>query len=308
MVGIWVVLTIVFLALDVLGGQPTRSGLDPSHGRGAQRAQRRLLGLDRPLPQRYVLWLAGVARGDWGRSWSNGRPVLPLVARRLAPTLELAAAALAIQYAAALPLAVASVRRPGHGVDRAIRIGATLLYAAPAFWLGLLVLRLFALRLGWFPYAGLSSLPPPAHTLGRTLDHARHLVLPASVLGLASAAGLLRVARNQLLEIAREPFVLAARARGLPEATILGRHVMRRAAVPLVQLLGASLPWLFSATLVTEVVFSLPGAGRLAYRAFQARDEPVLLACTAATALLALIGRWLADVLHVGLDPRVHDA
>ncbi|MEZ5331202.1 MAG: ABC transporter permease [Thermoanaerobaculia bacterium] len=305
LVGAWVVLTVVFLALEALPGQPTRAGLDPAHGRSAQRTQRRLLGLDRPLPERYALWLSGVARGDWGRSWSDGRPVLPLVASRLGPSLELATAALLVQYLAALPLAVASVRRPGRAVDLTIRIGATLLYAAPAFWLGLLALRGFALHLGWFPYAGLASVVPPPRPAGRLLDLARHLALPALVLGLSSAAGLLRIARNQLLEISREPFVLAGRARGLSEARHHGRHVLRRAAVPLVQLLGASLPWLFSATLVTEVVFSRPGAGRLAYRAFLARDQPVLLACTAVTAVLALLGRWLADLLHAGLDPRV---
>lgn len=301
LLGAWLVLTLSFLALDVLPGQPTRAAIDPAHGRAAQREQRRLLGLDRPLHRRYGSWLAGVARGDWGRSWSDGRPVGPLLASRLAPTLELTLVALAVQYAVALPLAVAAVRRPGHGLDLAIRAAASLLYAAPAFWLGLLALRLLGLRLGWFPVAGLGSLRPVA---GPFLDRLHHLALPALVLGLSSAAGLLRIARNQLLEISREPFVLAARARGLSERRLLGRHVLRRAAVPLVRLLGASLPWLFSATLVTEVVFSRPGAGRLAFQAFRARDEPVLLACTAVTAVLAVAGRSLGEQLHLRLDPR----
>lgn len=303
----WTVLTLAFLGFDLLPGQPSRQGLDPAHGRVAQREQDRLLGLDRPLPVRYARWLAGVARGDWGRSWSDGRPAATLVVTRLRPTLELAAAALAIQYAVALPLAVAAVRRPRGPLDLSIRSGATLLYAAPAFWAGLLALRLFGLRWGWFPVAGLESLDPPTAGPARLLDRLHHLALPALVLGLSSAAGLLRIARNQLLEISREPFALAARARGLSEARLLGRHVLRRAAVPLIQLLGASLPWLFSATLVTEIVFSRPGAGWLALHAFRARDQPVLMTCTAVTALLAVLGRWLGDLLHLRLDPRAAD-
>ena len=306
--GVWMVLTLAFLALELLPGQPTRGALDPKHGRAAQREQRRLLGLDRPLTVRYASWLTGVARGDWGRSWSDGRPVRAQLAAQIRPTLELAAAALAIQCALALPLAAMAVHRPRGPLDLSIRTGATLLYAAPGFWLGLLALRLLGLRLGWFPVAGLESLQPAAGVLARVTDRFHHLLLPALLLGSASAAGLLRIARNQLLEISREPFVLAARARGLSEARLLGRHVLRRAAVPLVQLLGASLPWLFSATLVTEVVFSRPGAGRLAFQAFRARDQPVLLACTAVTALLAIFGRWLADLLHLKLDPRAGDA
>lgn len=303
----WAVLTLVFVAYDLLPAQPSRQALDPTHGRAAQREQRSLLGLDRPLPVRYASWLAGVAHGDWGRSWSTGRPAGPLVAAGIRPTLELAAAALAIQYAVALPLAVVAVRRPRGVLDLSIRAGATLLYAAPGFWAGLLALRLLGLRWGWFPVAGLESLPSSTGEAARLLDRLHHLLLPALVLGLASAAGLLRIARNQLLEISREPFVLAARARGLSETRLLGRHVLRRAAVPLVQLLGASLPWLFSATLVAEVVFSRPGAGRLAFHAFQARDQPVIMACTAATALLAIAGRWLGDLLHLRLDPGAGD-
>jgi peptide/nickel transport system permease protein len=256
--------------------------------------------LDEPLATQYGRWLAALARGDWGTSFVHRRPVVDVVAAALPHTLGLGAAALAVQLLVAIPLGVLAARRPGGALDQALRAASLLLYSLPTFWLGLMALLLLAYRWPLFP-AGHAG---PAGGEGGGLAALHHLALPALVLGVSGAGGLLRLVRGSLLEaLAGEP-LRAARARGVAERRVLWLHGLRQAAGPVLQLLGLTLPALFAGALVVEVVFSLPGLGRVTWLALRYQDMALALACTAWSGALAVAGTLLADLLAAAADPR----
>ena len=234
--------------------------------------------------------------------------MLAVLAEALPNTVALGLAALAVEYAAALALGLAAARRAGRTVDHAIRFGALALYSLPVFWLGLMGILLFSyvwpvLPPGDMLSVGAERLPPAQ----RLLDAAWHLVLPAAVVGLSAAGGTSRFVRNSLLGVLSQDYIRTARAKGLSERRVLWVHGMRNALVPLTQILGLSLPVLLNGSLVTEVVFSWPGVGRLAWGAILARDYPVVIAATALSGVLILAGNLLADLLLGLADPRVRE-
>jgi peptide/nickel transport system permease protein len=303
------VLTLAFFTLHLSPGDPTARLVDPRMSKAQQEQLRHTFGLDRPLAEQYARWLGAVAgRGDLGFSFVHNQPVARVLARHLPPTLLLAAVALLIQFAAGIALGVVAARRVGSPTDRLVRWLSLLLYSAPQFWLGLMALLLFSYRLGWFPASGMASVEAldwSAWSPRRWLDTAHHLALPAGVLGLAMAGGVARFVRNSLLEITAQPFVGSARAAGIPEGRIVWLLALKNALVPVIQLAGLSLPYLFSGALVTEVVFSWPGMGRLTYGAILARDYPLILGATLLAALMVVAGSLLADLGHAWVDPRV---
>ncbi len=305
-----VVLTLAFFALHLAPGDPTTRFLNPRMSQAQQDQLRHTLGLDRPLPEQYVRWLGSILlHGDLGFSFVHNRPVSRVLAEHLPPTLLLTAAALWIQFGAGIALGVLAARREGSWRDRTVRWLSLVLYSAPHFWLGLMALLLLSYRTGWFPASGMSSVD--ALDWGRwwsprrLLDTAHHLALPASILGLAMAGGVARFVRNSLLEVTRENFIRSSRAAGINERRILWLLALKNALVPIIQIAGLSLPYLFSGALVTEVVFSWPGMGRLTYSAILARDYPVILGATLLAAILVVAGSLLADLGHAAVDPRV---
>jgi peptide/nickel transport system permease protein len=288
------VLTLTFFLIHLFPGDPA---IMLAGERGTAESLRRLrhvYGLDRPLAVQYLLWLKAVVLSwDWGSSISQGRPVVRVVGQALGPTLILTGAALGVQYLVGVPL----------------RIGSLLFYSMPLFWLGLMAILLFSFTWPILPASHIHSVA--SETLGAWasfLDLLRHLVLPALVLGLASAGATVRFVRNRMIEALEGDYVRTARAKGLTERRVVWVHALRNALVPVIQLLGISLPFLLNGSLVLEVVFSWPGLGRTAYQAILARDYPVILAVTALTAALVVAGNFLADVLHAAADPRVRDA
>jgi peptide/nickel transport system permease protein len=300
------VLSATFLLLEAAPGDPARLVVSPRVPPAQRDALHRALGLDRPLGERYLRWLGAAARGDWGVSFAQGRPVAALVGEALPPTLLLAAAAIFVQVVLGTWLGIQAARRRGTRVDDAIRFAALLLYALPAFWLGLLAVLLFHNAVHLFPASHLRSATPPGGVAG-VLDVLHHLTLPALVLGLVSAGELARFLRGTLIEVLGQEHVRAARARGLSEVRIVWLHALRNALPPVVQVLGITLPALLSGALVVEVVFSWPGLGRLAYNAILTRDYPVVLATTALAGALVVAGTLVADLLHHLLDPRLRD-
>jgi peptide/nickel transport system permease protein len=270
---------------------------------------RAIWGLDRPVAERYLRFLSSALVGDWGPSFAHQRSAARVVADALPWTLLLAGAALGVELLFGLALGIAAARRPEGIFDRATRAVTLALRAIPGFWLALLLLALFAVRWPLLPAGGVGSWAAgEGPALARLAELLRHLLLPALALGLPAAAGSARFVRAALLEIASEPFIAAARARGLPRRAIALRHALRAAAAPLVQQLGFSLGGLLSGALAVEVVFAWPGLGRVAYDALGARDYPVLLAGATLAAVAVLAGSLIAELAHAALDPRVRDA
>jgi len=301
------VLTFTFFLVHLAPGEPGDMYLDSRMSRQHQEAMRQVYGLDRPLHERYIRWMAAVISSwDWGISFVHHRPVAQVVASRLPATILLSAAGLFVQFSVGLLLGVAAARRAHSPLDHFIRLGSMLLYALPMFWMGLMCLLLFSYIWPIFPSGHMRSVgAEELSTAGRALDLLRHLALPALVLGLGSAAAVIRHTRNSLLGVLGDDYIRTARAKGLSESRVVWVHGLRSAVAPLVQVFGLSLPFLLSGSLIIEVVFSWPGLGRLAFDSALARDYPVILATTTLTGIMVLIGNFGSDLLHMALDPRV---
>jgi peptide/nickel transport system permease protein len=310
------VLTATFAALHLAPGDPARLYLGPDADAAAVAAARHAFGLDRPLAVQYVDWLGRFVRGDWGTSLAQHRAVTAVLADALGPTLLLTGTGLLLSYLAGFTVGGLQAVRRRSALDTALTVATTVLAAVPAYVLALglvLVLTFGAARWGWpaalrFPAIGASGVGAdfldPAQRFG---DRVRHLSLPALTLSLIGAAGLARFARASIAGALRQPFVAAARSRGLAERRVLVRHAARNALLPLVTLLGLQLPALFSGAVFVEVIFAWPGMGRVAVQAVLARDYPVVLAVTAVFALLVVLGNLLADGLAAWADPRVDE-
>jgi peptide/nickel transport system permease protein len=301
------VLSFTFFFVRLAPGDPTLLTQDPRLGSQDRESLRRVYGLDRPLGQQYLTWMKSVlVNGDWGTSYVHQRPAANVIAERVPATLLLTGAALALQFGVGLMLGVAAAKRQGTTLDHLLRFSSLILYSLPLFWVGLMALMLLSHRWPLFPAGhmrsvGATDLPSSA----RFADLLHHLVLPVSVLVVGGAGVVARFARNSLLEVLNQDYIRTARAKGLSEHRVLWIHAMKNAAAPLIQLLGLSLPFLLSGSLVVEVVFSWPGLGRLTYDSILARDYPVIVATTALAGILVIVGNFLADVAQAVLDPRL---
>ena len=307
---LYLVLTATFFLIHLAPGDPALllSG-DRMLDSVAERV-RAVYGLDRPLDEQYVTWLRSVVlEGDWGVSLIHGRPVVAVLAEALPATALLALTALLVQYAVGVPLGVAAARRRGRPADSALRVVSLLFHSMPLFWLGLMAILLFSYAWPVLPPSHMRSVD--AGELGswaRRADLLAHLALPALTLGLGLAGGTVRFVRNRMIEVLEEDYIRTARAKGLSERRVVWVHGLRNALVPIVQLLGLSIPFLLNGSLIVEVVFSWPGLGRTTFQAIVGRDFPVILAATALTGALVVAGNLLADLLHAAVDPRVRRA
>jgi peptide/nickel transport system permease protein len=299
--------TLVFILMTSAPGSPVDQwiGNRPVSPEIRERLEQ-AYGLDRPAPERYVKWLSSVfLRGELGWSHSRSRPVRQAIAEALPATLLLSGTALFIHLVAGIGLGLWSALSRGR-IVRGIHGASLALYAMPVFWVGLMAILLLSIRIPLFPPSSMRSIDAvDLGTFGRGLDILWHLVLPATVLGLSSAAGLSRFVKGGLLEALAKPFVHAARARGLHQRAVTIRHALRPALIPVVNVVGVAIPILVSGTLIIEVVFGWPGMGRLTYDAIQAHDLPVVLAATLMAAILVILGNLAADIAMISLDPRI---
>jgi peptide/nickel transport system permease protein len=300
------ILSLTFFLLHLVPGDPF--GLFGDRRlRPEQRARLyHIYGLDRPLAEQYLSWITAALRGDWGVSLSQQRSVGAAIAEAVPPTLLLAGAALLVETVAALAMGIAAARWRGRAIDSILRAVSLFLFSQPLFWLSLMAILVFAYLWPILPASHMHSVGADEKTaFGSLIDLLRHLLLPSLLLGLASAGGVARIVRASLVEVMGQDYVRTARAKGLSERRVLLVHGLRTALVPVIQLFGVSLPSLLSGALIVEVVFSWPGLGRLTFGAIAARDYPLVLATTAWSALLVLLGSLLADLLHAWADPRV---
>ncbi len=303
--------TVLVLALVHLApGRPLTAemqseGLHPISPE-AQAEMERIYHLDKPLHIRYLLWLGDLSRGDLGNSFHDKRPVAAKIGERLGITLTLNLLSLILMVVMAVPLGAAAAYRPGSAIDRLGGTGTYMLYAVPAFWAGLLLQIVFAVRLGWLPLAGLASEGAERlWPVERMADGALHLVLPVICLSYGGLAYLSRFVRATLLESSSDESSVAARARGLSSFAVLCRHGFRRAAVPMLTLAGLILPTLVGGSVIVETVFSIPGLGRLFVEAAFQRDIPVLMGLTLLSGAATLAGILAADLAYAVADPRI---
>ncbi len=302
-----VVVTLVFAAVHVAPGAPFLPSGDRPLDPAVEAALRQRFGLDRPLSAQFARYVAALARGDLGESFSQQRPVRAALADAIPNTLVLAFAALALDLLLGLALGVLQAARAGTRTDAALTALTLFGYSLPTFWLGLVLLLILGQWLPLFPVGGITD-PALHHALGwggRLLDRLHHLALPALTLGLVGAAGTARYQRAAMLEVLGQPFVRAARARGLGERRVLLGHALRNALLPAITLLGLSLPFLLTGSVVVETVFAWPGMGKLAADAILSRDYPVVTATALIASVLVVAGSLLADLLYAAADPRV---
>jgi len=302
---VWLLATLTFVVVSAAPGSYADTIDHPGLTAEQREALRARYGLDQPVSRQYLTWLRSVATGDLGTSFVTREPVGRLLARTLPPTLLLGAAALSIDFVLGIWVAVTAARRPRGWFDRLSTIVGLGIAGLPSFWLAGLAILVFALMLGWFPASHIRSVGArDLSLLAQLADLLHHLVLPAACLGIVGAAGTARYLRATLLDTRDERFVLAARARGLSDRRVLWVHTLRPALMPVVTLLGLSLPFLVSGSVVIETVFSWPGAGLALYQAAHARDVPVIMGITLTGAVAVVIGSLAADVLYAIVDPR----
>ena len=303
---VWLVATVTFAVVQLAPGTYADAIDNPRLTPAARTQIKALYGLDRPAGGQYLDWLGALVRGNLGRSFLFKQPVTEVIKTALPPTILLTGTALAMDLILGVWLALVSARGAGGWVDRLLTILSLGVYGLPSFWLAGLAILLFSLTLGLLPASHMASIGAERWTVGaQLLDLFRHLILPASVLGIVGAASTARYLRASLLDVRRSHHILAARARGLSERRILWVHTLRPALGPLVTLIGLSLPVLVSGSVVVETIFSWPGMGRIFWQAAVARDIPVVMGCTLIGAVAVILGSLVADLLYAWADPRV---
>jgi peptide/nickel transport system permease protein len=301
------VVTLMFFLLRLAPGDPARLLVGPAATEEQIAAQRRVLGLDRPVAAQYLTWLGQFARGEWGTSIASGRPVGAILAAAWPATVRLVGLSLLLSYLLGIAIGVLQATRGGR-LDTALSVASVTLFAMPGYWLGLMLVMVFTYRARLLPAFGAAGFDADFLTgWERIADRLRHLALPLATLTLVGVGGTARFVRGAMLDVASAPFVAIAYAKGLSPARVALRHVFRNALIPVLTLLGLSLPTLFSGAVFIEAIFAWPGVGRVLVEAVQARDYPVVMAATAVSALLVVLGNLLAEALVSWADPRLRD-
>jgi peptide/nickel transport system permease protein len=290
---------IVFALVQFVPGDPVRLALGTRFDQDTYDALLERSGLDQPLFQQFFTWLGGALTGDLGVSFRSGDPVTVLILERLPATVTLAFASLVVALLIAVPLGTISALHPRSAVDRVATVFSQFGISVPEFWMGIVLILVFAGTLGWLPTGGYVPLTEDP------LGWLQRLIMPAVVTGVVSGSVLTRFVRSSVLEALGSDHVRTAEAKGLPRRQVFTWHVLRNALLPLVTVTGVQLAYLLSGVVVVEIVFSWPGLGQLALQAVQARDYPVLQGAILLFALVFLLINLVVDVLYTAIDPRI---
>jgi len=283
---------LVFILNAVALGDPARAAMGQRADPEALARIRREYALDRPLAVQYAAWMGRLARADLGVSWREERPVTEVIAERLPATVRLALAATAVSIVLGLAAGALAALRPGAPLDHVLMAGAVLGISTPVFWLGMMLSLVFGVALGWLPVSGYGD------------GDLAHLVLPALALGALHTGTVARMTRSSLLEVVRQDYVQSARAKGLAERTVILKHALRNALIPVVTVVGIGLADLLVGAPLTETVFAWPGVGRLLVAAVGQRDLPVVMGAVLVFALVYVVGNLLVDIAYFLIDPR----
>jgi peptide/nickel transport system permease protein len=303
---VWLVATVTFALVSLAPGDAASRLTDPRIPPAARERWRRDFGLDRPLPARYASWLGSAVTGDLGTSWYYKRKVTAVIGEVLPNTVLLTSLGLVLELAGGIALALVQLRRTHGTGDRVLTLATLTAFALPTFGVALGLIGIFSYRLGLLPPSHMLSLEgETAHGWARFADLLSHLVLPVAAIGVTGVGAVARYLRGSLLDERLEHYVLAARARGCSPRRALIVHALPNALLPLITMMGMSLPFVVSGSLIVEVVFSWPGMGQMMYGAALGRDLPLLLGGTIVATVAVVVGNLLADAAYAFADPRV---
>ena len=299
---------VTFGVMHLTPGKPTDAMTDMNAKVSVEAKQRliTLYGLDKPWYVQYGNWLKRFAKLDFGQSFKDGRPALEKIGERLPATLLLNILSLLLILCAAIPIGVFSAVKRNSVFDRIMTVLVFIGFSVPTFWLALLTMIFFGLKLGWLPISGLRSLNfADLSMLGKLLDLSKHLALPVFISAFTGLAGLSRYTRSSMLDTIHQDYIRMAYAKGLSRNKVIFHHALKNALLPIVTILGLSLPGLIGGGFIFETIFAYPGMGRLGYEAIMARDFPVIMAVGTIAALLTLLGNLIADITYALVDPRI---
>lgn len=285
------VVTLVFLVIHLIPGDPVEIMLGETARQADKVKLRSDLGLDLPLSKQYVKFFSGLLKGDLRTSFHYREPVFELILQRVPATIELSLGALVISLLISIPLGVLSAVKQYSFIDKGSMLFALLGVSMPNFWLGPILIIIFSISLGWLPVSGRGDLS--------------HLILPAITLGTSMAAILTRMVRSSMLDTLQEEYIKTARAKGLSESTVLMKHALRNAFLPIITILGLQFGSLLAGSIITETIFSWPGVGRLTIQAIVSRDYPLVQGCVLFIALGYVFINLLTDLLYLWVDPRI---
>lgn len=299
---------ISFFVIHLAPGKPTtlEEGMNPRVSLEARMRLEKLYGLDKPLHVQYLNWLKKFVFFDFGTSFIDNRPVVIKILERIPITLILNILSLLLILIVGIMIGVKSAINPGSLFDKISTIFVFIGFSIPTFWLALLLMNFFGINLRWLPTSGLVSLDFEYMDFWQKLtDLFRHIILPVFVLSVTGLAGISRYMRSSMISVLDTPYICAARARGLPEKIVLYKHALKNAMLPIVTILGLSLPGLLGGSVIFESIFSIPGVGRLFFEAVMARDYPMIMAELSIGAILTLLGNLIADISYAFVDPRI---
>ena len=308
------ILTLIFFIIHLAPGDPTSRFLNPNVPPEVVEQMRRNLGLDQPLHIQYFRWLTAFLQGDFGYSFGQMRPISEILPEVLWNTVQMMLVALVIIFGVGMLVGIVQAVRQYSWVDNVLTFVALFFYSMPSFWFALMLILAFSLKANQWGLPEFLQFPATQMTgvgyeflspWGKFTDRLEHLVLPAIALGIGSAAGVARYMRGSMLEVIHQDYIRTARAKGLGERTVIFRHALRNALIPIITLLGLYLPYLLSGSVLIETIFAWPGMGRLIVDAIFTRDYPLVMATSFVAATLVILGNLLADVLYAVVDPRI---
>lgn len=290
-----------FAIMYAAPGKPTVLNLDPDISVEDRERQMERLGLNDPAHIQYLRWMGNVLQGDLGHSFTRKQPVTKLIMDRLPNTIILMVVSTFLAVIIAIPFGILSATRQYSKLDYSVTVASFLGLATPNFWLGLMLIMVFSVQLGWTPVGGVGTLGADFNLL----DRIHHIILPAFVLATADMAGLTRYTRSSMLEVINQDYIRTARAKGFKERTVVYKHGLRNGLIPIITIFGLMLPTFIGGSVVVETLFSWPGIGKLFIDATFERDYPVIMAITMFAAVLTVLGNLIADILYAILDPRI---
>ncbi len=299
-------LTITFFVIRLAPGDPVNFYIESDTDPHVAENLRVSLGLDQPLPIQYVKWLTSMLSGDLGISFTKHRPVIDVLAETIPRTLLLTLTAFIIDLVLGIILGTISALRRGTRIDSIIRVFMLIIYSMPEFWLGLILILVFSLQLDILPASQMSSTGADQLSFfEQILDTMRHMILPVFVLSITSATITGRYMRGSMLDVINQDYIRTARAKGLTEFQVIGKHALRNAIIPIITISGLSLPFLLGGAVIVETIFAWPGMGYLTIEAIFARDYPLIIATTLVAGVMVIIGNLISDLLYAIVDPRI---
>ena len=299
---------ITFAVIHIAPGKPTdlEAQFNPKVSMEARERISHLYGLDKPLHIQYIEWLKRFARFDFGASFMDSRPVMDKIMERIPITITIELISILLILAIGIPIGVSSAVKEGSFYDKGMTIFVFIGFAVPTFWLSLVLMDFIGVRWGVLPISGIKSLEfEKFGFFEKIIDISRHLVLPVLVSTFGGLAGISRYMRSNMLHVLKQDYILTARAKGINEKQVLYKHALKNAILPVVTIMGLSIPGLIGGSVIFESIFSIPGMGRLFYESVMARDYPVIMGVLVIGAVLTLLGNLLADVSYAAVDPRI---